>query len=63
MKAVVVALVETHPDPNALAAKMERMTQLQLAKLETNRRTSAKMIKGYQGARELLLREKKTPRR
>jgi len=39
------------------------MTQLQLAKLETNRRTPTKMIKGYQHARELLLREKKTRRR
>ncbi len=63
IQAVVVAIVETHLDPAALATKMEWATQTQLAKLETDRRTSAKMIKGYQHARALLLRETKRRRR
>jgi len=62
LAAVVKALIKSHPNAAKLAEEMEGATQIQLAKLENERRASDKMIKGFQSARRKLLGEKSTRR-
>lgn len=50
MKAIIEALIATHPDAALLQEEIEGRTQVVLAKLESNGLATDEMVEGFQTA-------------
>ena len=61
IRSVVVALIESHPQPDRLAEEIEGATQTQLAVLENDRRAADRTIKGFQSALAFLRGDRTDP--